>query len=99
MYALGNSSKSPIKMNFKFLPDKSYELVGKVTQPTPLRKFEKVLGIPVTYFENDVEFRQRIKIKGKNGTIRGQFSLCNAAMKSAFHLKTSVLPSKSLVYS
>lgn len=32
MYALGNSFKSPIKMNFKFLPDKSYELVGKVSQ-------------------------------------------------------------------
>ncbi|WP_367330819.1 protein-disulfide reductase DsbD domain-containing protein [Sphingobacterium multivorum] len=79
MYALGNSPQSPIKMNFKFQPDKSYELVEKVTQPTPLRKFEKVLGIPVTYFENDVEFSQRIKIKGKNGTIRGtiQFMQCS----------------------
>lgn len=79
MYALGNSPKSPIKMNFKFQPDKSYELVGKVSQPTPLAKFEKVLGIPVIYFEHDVEFSQRIKIKGKNGTIRGtiEFMQCS----------------------
>ncbi|MDR2270299.1 MAG: hypothetical protein LBF27_05270 [Sphingobacterium sp.] len=79
MYALGNSPKSPIKMNFTFQPDKSYELVGKVGQPTPRTKFEKVPGIPVTYFENDVEFSQRINIKGKNGTIRGtiEFMQCS----------------------
>lgn len=79
MYALGNNAKSPIKMNFKFQLDKSYELVGKVSQPTPRAKFEKVLGIPVTYFENDVEFSQRVKIKGKNSTIRGaiEFMQCS----------------------
>lgn len=79
MYALGNSPKSPIKTSFKFQPDRSYQLVGNVTQPTPLRKFEKLLGIPVTYFENEVEFRQRIKLKGKNGTIHGtiQFMQCS----------------------
>lgn len=79
MYALGNSVNSPIKMNFKFEPDKSYQLVGNVTQPTPLGKFEKLLGIPVTYFENEVEFGQKIKLKGKGGTIKGtiQFMQCS----------------------
>ncbi|MCW8311180.1 protein-disulfide reductase DsbD N-terminal domain-containing protein [Sphingobacterium sp. InxBP1] len=79
LYALGNNPKSPIQMNFKFAPDKSYELIGDVSQPQPLRKFEKQLGIPVTYFENEVEFGQKIKIKSKNGTIKGtiQFMQCS----------------------
>lgn len=79
MYALGNSPNSPIKTNFKFKPDSSYQLLGTVTQPTPLSKFVKQLGMPVTYFENEVEFGQRIKLKGKNGTIRGtiQFMQCS----------------------
>ncbi|MNK13024.1 disulfide bond corrector protein DsbC [compost metagenome] len=79
MYALGNSLQSPIKMNFKFEPDRSYQLVGNVSQPSPLMKFDKFLGMPVTYFENEVEFGQKIRLKGKNGTIRGtiQFMQCS----------------------
>ena len=79
MYALGNSAQSPIKMNFKFEPDPSYQLLGNVTQPAPLRKFENLLGMPVTYFENEVEFGQKIRLKGKSGIIRGtiQFMQCS----------------------
>jgi len=79
IYALGNNPNSPIQMNFKFLPHKSYELIGPVSQPQPLRKFEKQLGIPVTYFEDEVTFGQKIKIKGKNGAINGtiQFMQCS----------------------
>jgi len=79
LYALGNRPDSPIQMNFKFSPDKSYALIGAVSQPQPLRKFEKQLGIPVTYFEHEVEFGQKIKLKGKNGTINGtiQFMQCS----------------------
>lgn len=79
LYALGNNPDSPIQMNFKFTPDKAYELIGEVSQPQPLRKVEKQLGIPVTYFEHEVEFGQKIKLKGKHGTINGtiQFMQCS----------------------
>ncbi|WP_353146468.1 protein-disulfide reductase DsbD domain-containing protein [Chryseobacterium sp.] len=79
IYALGNKPESPIKMSFKFEPDKSYQLVGNVSQPAPLRKFEKLLGIPVSYFEDEVEFKQKISLKGKDGTIRGtiEFMQCS----------------------
>ncbi len=79
LYALGNSPNSPIRMNFKFIPDKSYDLIGAVSQPKPLRKLEKQLGVPVTYFEDEVTFGQKIKIKGKNGSVKGtiQFMQCS----------------------
>lgn len=66
-------------MDFKFQADRSYQLLGNVSQPVPLNKFEKLLGLPVTYFENEVEFGQKIKLKGQNGTIRGtiQFMQCS----------------------
>ncbi len=79
LYALGNNPDSPIRMNFKFTADKAYELIGAVSQPKPLRKLEKQLGIPVVYFEDEVTFGQKIKIKGKNGVVKGtiQFMQCN----------------------
>ncbi len=54
-------------MNFKFAPDKSYEIIGDVSQPQTLSKFEKQLGIPVTYFENEVEFGHRAITWTKHG--------------------------------
>lgn len=79
MYEFGSTTKSPIKMSYKFQPDNSYQLVENISQLQPLRKFEKLLGIPITYFENEAEFDQKIKLKGKDGTIKGaiQFMQCS----------------------
>ncbi|PJJ66425.1 hypothetical protein [Chryseobacterium geocarposphaerae] len=79
MYEFGNRTKGPIKISFKFQPDNSYQSGENISRLQPLRKFEQLLGIPVIYSENEAEFDQKIKLKGKDGTIRGaiQFMQCS----------------------
>lgn len=63
--------ENPVKMSFKFTPDRSYHLESQVS----LRKFEKLMGIPITYLEDDTNLKQKIRLKGKDGTINGTIQL------------------------
>jgi DsbC/DsbD-like thiol-disulfide interchange protein len=70
----------PIKTSFTFSPSKAYSLVGKPVEPKPVTKFEKAFGMNVSYFEKEVVFQQKIKLKSPNATVvKGQleFMVCN----------------------
>ena len=70
----GGPSKTEIVFNTK-----SLELSGKLKEPKPVTKFEKVYGIDVSYFEHEVIFSQRVRIKTIPMTITGStnFMVCN----------------------
>src|SRR5882757_685921 len=63
IYSLNVKDGGPIKTSFIFAPSKVYSLVGKIAEPKPLTKFEKSFGMDVSYFENEVIFEQKIKLK------------------------------------
>lgn len=63
IYSLNVKDGGPIKTSFTFAKSKGYELVGKAIEPKPVTKFEKVFNMNVSYFENEVVFQQKIKLK------------------------------------
>ena len=79
IYSTNLKDGGPIKTSFTFTPAKDYALVGKVTEPKPLTKFEKTFNMQVGYFEKSVIFQQRIKLKSPNAAIKGklEYMTCN----------------------
>lgn len=82
----------PNKTVFKFAQSKDYVLVGTPTEPKPISKYEKVFGMNVPYFENQVVFQQRVKLKKPTTVVKGtvEFMVCN---------DTSCLPPKDVSFS
>jgi thiol:disulfide interchange protein DsbD len=79
IYSLNVGDGGPIKTSFKFTPSKEYSLVGAVSEPTPVKKYEEAFKMNVTYFEKTVTFQQKIKLKGNVSAIKGQleYMTCN----------------------
>ncbi len=80
IYSLNVKDGGPIKTSFTFEKSKDYVLVGKPLEPKPLSKFEKSFGIQVTYFEKEVVFQQKIRLKSANvPAIKGslEYETCN----------------------
>lgn len=70
----------PIKTSFTFAKSKDYMLAGPVIEPKPLTRFEKSFSMDVSFFEKEVIFQQKIKLKSANVTaIKGQleYMTCN----------------------
>ncbi|MGH1516613.1 hypothetical protein [Chryseobacterium sp. JK1] len=72
---LGSILKSTDNVKLTFQPERSYELVESMNQTTSIRMAEKLLHIPTTYFENDIDLEQAIKLKSKNGVVKGTIQL------------------------
>jgi hypothetical protein len=51
----------------------------KTTEPTPVTKYEKVFSMDVSYFEHEVIFQQKIKLKAGQVTVKGtlEYMTCN----------------------
>ncbi|SFG87825.1 protein-disulfide reductase DsbD domain-containing protein [Pedobacter insulae] len=78
IYSTMQPEGGPMKTSFSFEPSKDFMLLGKVTEPKPVRKFEKVFDMDVLYFSNSVVFSQRVKVIGKNAVVKGEleFMVC-----------------------
>ena len=77
---------------FVFTPSKSYALMGKTTEPTPIAKYEKVFGGNVNYFQGSVIFKQKISLKAGATVIKGklEYTACD---------EKSCLPSEEVAFS
>lgn len=78
VYSVNQKDGGPLKTSFTFEPNAGYAVAGKVTEPKPISKFEEVYGIQVDYFENEVVFQQKIRLKKPNVIIKGkiQYMAC-----------------------
>jgi DsbC/DsbD-like thiol-disulfide interchange protein len=80
IYSVNQKEGGPDKTSFTFTTttDKNYTVVGKLTEPKPIKKFEEVFGIEVLYFENSVVFTQKIKLNSKRVQVKGkvEFMAC-----------------------
>jgi DsbC/DsbD-like thiol-disulfide interchange protein len=69
----------PAGTTFTFDPSASFQLNGKVTEPTPISKFEEAFGMKVNYFEKSVVFQQKVKLKGAKTVVKGsvEYMVCS----------------------
>lgn len=69
----------PVPTSFSFTPSSDYQLVGEVLEPTPNKKFEKTFNMQVLYFNKEVVFQQKIKLKKGQTIVKGavEFMVCN----------------------
>lgn len=56
----GTDGPNPAKITFK--NTKGVELIGKVTEGKPIKAFDKVFEMEVSYFEKSVVFKQKVKL-------------------------------------
>ena len=69
----------PVPTFFRFTPSDDFQLVGKLLEPTPNKKFEKTFSMQVLYFSKEVVFQQKIKLKKGQTIVKGavEFMVCN----------------------
>ncbi len=70
----------PIKTEFTFSPSKQYVLIGKTDEPKTVAKFDKQFKMNISFFEKEVIFQQKIKLKSPGAAaIKGkvEFAVCN----------------------
>jgi DsbC/DsbD-like thiol-disulfide interchange protein len=80
IYSQNVKEGGPIKTAFTFAKSKDYTLVGKTSEPKPVSKYEDAFKMSVSYFEKEVVFTQKIKLKSANvAAIKGQleYMTCN----------------------
>ncbi len=70
----------PVKTTISFTPSGDYSLVGKTAEPKPKTKHEEVFGMDVAYFDKEVVFQQKVKLKKGATTVKGavEFMACDA---------------------
>ena len=80
IYSMHLKSGGPIATSFTFAPSKDFSLVGKAIEPKPATKFEKAFKMNVSYFDKEVIFQQKIKVRSANAaTVKGklEYMVCN----------------------
>lgn len=92
IYSQAYKVGGPVNTSFKLTPSKTYTLVGKPIEPTPKIKYEKGFKMNVGYFEKEVVFQQKIKLKSTiSNEVKGvlEYAVCN---------KTGCLPPEELAF-
>jgi thiol:disulfide interchange protein DsbD len=76
LYSLNlSSNEGPVPSRIEFVENADFELIGKPTENTPIKSFDKVFNVEVAYFEKTVTFIQKIKLKtNKQATIKGSYA-------------------------
>ena len=79
LYSQTVKDGGPVKTTITFAPSKTYTLIGKTIEPTPITRNEKVFNMDVSFFEKEVIFQQKIKLKAGQVTVKGtlEYMTCN----------------------
>lgn len=79
IYSTMQPEGGPIKTSFTFSPSMEYTLVGKLTEPKSVTKYETNFKMNVHYFEKSVVFNQKIRVNKKGFVLNGKlnFMVCN----------------------
>ena len=79
LYSQTVKDGGPVKTTFSFPASKAYTLVGKMQEPTPITRYEKVFSMNVSFFEKSVIFQQKVRLKTGQATVKGtlEYMTCN----------------------
>src|SRR5688572_22184796 len=65
VYSMKQDDELIIPLTFNFEKNANYSLDGKIIEPTPKEMFDKTLETNARFYENEVTYRQKIKILSK----------------------------------
>ncbi len=72
LYSQKVMEDGPVPTSFAWIPNPSYTLLGRTSEPKPITKFEKVFDAELSYYEDEAVFKQRVRINSeKNLIIKG----------------------------
>jgi hypothetical protein len=79
IYSVNQRDGGPVKTSFRFKKANNYNLLGKVSEPVPITKFEKSFQMNVHYFEKEVIFQQKVHLKKNQIVVMGnlEYMACN----------------------
>lgn len=82
IYSTVQPDGGPVKTSFVFAPSVRYTVVGTISEPKPVTRYEKAFEMNVSYFENMVIFQQKVTLRQAQGdktVIKGtlRFMVCN----------------------
>ena len=64
----------PMVTTFEFESSDDYELLGGINPIDPKKKYDSIFEGEYTYFKNNAEFRQKIKLNGNSTVLKGTYS-------------------------
>lgn len=71
----------PVPTTFAFKSSNDFQLIGAVTEPKPIQKYDETFEATLDFFESNVVFVQQVKAKRETvleGTVT--FMVCNQTM-------------------
>lgn len=71
IYSLNMEDGGPIKTCIVFRPSKAYKLIGNISEPVPINVYSDVFKMNISYFEEKVVFKQKIRLNASKVTIKG----------------------------
>ena len=68
-----------MRLKFTYAPSADFTLIGKTIAPKPVEKYDQTVKMELAYFEKEVVFTQKIKLKKAlaNVKVKIEFMVCN----------------------
>jgi cytochrome c biogenesis protein CcdA len=57
------ADEGPTATTLDFVKDKNFELIGKAKESKPIKDYDSTFNVPIAYFEKEVTFTQRVRLK------------------------------------
>lgn len=79
VYSQFVSEGGPVKTTFHFPISKNYLVIAKTLETNPVTKYESTFKMNVSYFEDQVIFQQKVRLKAESPSVKGsiEFMVCN----------------------
>lgn len=101
LYSQSTPDGGPLPMVYTFESNPAYERIGKVTEPKPHEEYDSTFMVKVLLFEKSAVFRQKIKVKGGNCSVKGkvEYQVCKESCifqeeEFTFNVKGSGTPAE-----
>lgn len=74
-----NTPSEAMRLKFNYIKSKDFNLIGKTVEPKPIIKYDPIVKMNLAYFEKEVTFTQKIKLKGSSALVKVsiEFMACN----------------------
>lgn len=74
-----NIKQDAMRLKFNYASSKDYSLIGKTTEPKPIKKYDNVVKMELAYFEKEAIFTQKIKLNRPSLIVKTkvEFMACN----------------------
>jgi DsbC/DsbD-like thiol-disulfide interchange protein len=79
IYSQNIEEGGPVPTKFSFTKSRDYDLVGKTVEPKAISNYDEMFGMEIAYFDNEVVFQQKIKLKKGQTVVKGklEFMVCD----------------------